>query len=187
MKAYCMNLDERQGRWDEFQTQKLPFAVERFAAIKMSPGWAGCRASYLELMKKVDGLTVIFEDDCLFLQDWSVVENAMKQLPETWDCLYLGATLNKPIERYSDNLFFLKAGWTTHAIIYHDRRIPDYVLKNADKVRKIDVFLANVVQEKFNCFITYPLVATQRPGYSDIINGVTDYAIIKQRYAKYVI
>jgi hypothetical protein len=187
MKAYCINLKERPERWAEFQTQNLPFEVERFDAIKNAIGWVGCRDSYFEVMKKVDGLTLVLEDDCLFLEPWEKVEEIMKQLPETWDCLYFGATLNVPLERYSDNLFYLKKGWTTHAILYRDRRIPDYILRNSYRIRKIDVFLADFVQEAFNCFITYPLVATQRAGYSDIINHHTDYAVIKERYQKYVI
>jgi len=42
------------------------------------------------------------------------------------------------------------------------------------------------LQEKFNVFITYPLTATQRPGYSDVINREQDYAIINERYKLYV-
>ena len=187
MKTYCINLKERPERWVEFQTQKLPFEVERFEAIKASPGWLGCTKSYLEVMKKVEGLTLVLEDDCLFLENWDLVNKILLQLPVTWDCLYFGATLNEPLERFSDNLFILKKGWTTHAILYRDRRIPDFILDNASRVRKIDVFLADEVQSRFNCFITYPLVATQRPGYSDIINNHTDYEVIKERYDKYVI
>ena len=187
MKAYCMNLKERPERWEEFKTQPLPFEVERFEAIKMSPGWQGCRASYIELMKKVDGMTLILEDDCLFLKDWDFISDILKQLPPTWDCLYFGATLNEPLERFSPNLFRIKKGWTTHAILYRDNRIPQFIIDHAAEIRKIDVFLADVVQEHFNCFITYPLTATQRPGYSDIINHHTEYEVIKERYDKYVI
>ena len=187
MKAYCINLKERPERWEEFKRQTLPFEVERFEAVKMSPGWMGCTASYLEVMKRVEGMTLVMEDDCLFLEPWDKVLEIMKQLPYNWDCLYLGATLNEPLERFSENLYILKKGWTTHGIIFRDRRIPDYVLAHADQVRKIDVFLADIVQAKFQCFITRPLVATQSPGFSDIIDRHTDYAVIKERYEKYVI
>jgi GR25 family glycosyltransferase involved in LPS biosynthesis len=187
MKAYCVNLKERPERWVEFQTQKLPFEVERFEAIKATPGWVGCTRSYVEVMKKIDGPTLVMEDDCLFLESWEFVEGIMTQLPYNWDCLYLGATLNEPLEKFSENLYKLKRGWTTHAILYRDARIPEFIVRNAEMVRKIDVFLELEVQPRFNCFITYPLVATQRPGYSDIINREQDYAVIKERYDKYVI
>ena len=51
---------------------------------------------------------------------------------------------------------------------------------------KIDVFMADVIQEKFNCYMCYPMVATQRPGLSDITRKYTDYNRIMSRYKKYV-
>lgn len=185
MKAFCINLKERPENWVKFRSQQLPFEVERFEAIKDSPGWKGCTKSHLEIMKKIDGMTIVMEDDCLFLKEWNYIEDIMKQLPDNWDALYLGATLNVPLEKYSDNLFRLKGGWTTHAIIYKDDTIPKFIVKHMAPIRKIDVYLAEL-QEKFNVFITYPLTATQRPGYSDVINREQDYAIINERYKLYV-
>lgn len=186
MKAICINLKERPERWKEFQSQKLPFDVERFEAIKDSIGWWGCRLSYISVMTLVEGLTFVCEDDCLFLKDWPFIEDVMKQLPDEWDLLYLGATLNEPLIRYSENLYVLKKGWTTHAILFNGNKVANYILENQSKIRKIDVFLADYVQPNFKCFLTYPLCATQRPGYSDIINRQQDYAVIKERYDKYV-
>lgn len=186
MKAYCINLKSRPERWEQFKEQNLPFEVERFDAIKDHIGWVGCTKSYVEVMKKIDGLTLVMEDDCLFLESWEFVQNIMTQLPYNWDCLYFGATLNEPLEKVSENIYKIKKGWTTHAILFRDSRIAEFIVRNVPMIRKIDVFLADHVQELFNCFITYPLVATQRAGYSDIINRQQDYAVIKERYDKYV-
>lgn len=184
--AFCINLKERGDRWDQFIQQKLPFPVERFEAIKDSIGWVGCRASYLAVLKKTSGLSFIMEDDCEFLFDWSFIESIMEQLPADWDCLYLGATLNETLNRYSENLYCLQKGWTTHAILFNGRKVPDFILSHEKDIRKIDVFMANHVQPKFNCFITYPMTATQRASYSDIIRHFQDYSVIKQRYEMYV-
>lgn len=186
MKAYCINLKSRPERWVQFKSQSLPFEVERFEAIKDAPGWKGCARSYIEVMKLIEGLTIVMEDDCLFLKHWQHIDKIMEQLPDSWDCLYLGATLNEPLEKYSTNLYRIKRGWTTHAIIYKDDTIPKFIVKNVANIRKIDVYLAEIVQSKFNCFITYPLMATQRPGYSDIIRREQDYAVIHERYKMYV-
>ena len=187
MKAICVNLKEREDRWLEFTKQSFPFEVERFEAIKDSIGWYGCRCSYLEVMKKVEGLTLILEDDAMLLKDWEFISGIFPQLPDDWDMLYFGATLNEPLKRYSENLYRITEGWTTHAILYNGRKVPDYILSHADDIRKIDVFIANRVQPIFNCFITYPMTITQRPSYSDIINRQQDYTIIKERYDKYVL
>ena len=52
---------------------------------------------------------------------------------------------------------------------------------------QIDKFIADVVQEEFNCFMCFPMVGTQRPGYSDVVNRYQDYSVIDERYKKYVL
>lgn len=185
-KAYCINLSDRKDRWDQFVTQRLPFPVERHEAVKDSIGWYGCRVSYLEVLAKVEGITLIMEDDCMFLFDWDYISKITEQLPADWDLLYFGATLNEPLKKYSENLYRITKGWTTHAILYNGDKVPKYVIKETPHIRKIDVFLANEVQTRFNCFITCPLTATQRPSFSNVINRDQDYKVIKERYAKYV-
>jgi len=185
-KAFCINLKERPERYADFVKQSLPFPVERHEAVKDPIGWYGCRVSYLQVLKKCNGLSFIMEDDCLFLKDWTFISSVMDQLPSDWDLLYLGATLNEPLKKYSENLYLITQGWTTHAILYNGRKVPDYILSMESHIRKIDVFIANEVQTKFKCFITYPLTATQRPSYSDIIRRDQDYAVITERYNLYV-
>ena len=66
-----------------------------------------------------------------------------------WDMLYLGATLNEKLERFSPHLFRLKKAWTTHAMIFNNQNgVIDYILNNNGGGRKIDVFYAEQIQEK---------------------------------------
>ena len=190
MKKYCINLDLRPDKWatvlSHFQDHEIE--VERVSGIKEQIGYDGCRKTHLKLLSEAsDSIFMVLEDDVLFYDGWEAyLDMAMSQLPEDWDMLYLGATLNKPIERYSKNLYTLKAGYTTHAIIYKNGRVIDYILEANGGGRKIDVFYADEVQEKFNCFITYPMLATQRGGFSDIINRNVTYEVVQERYNKYV-
>lgn len=193
MKAFVINLESRPDRMVEFQKNIFPFEVERFDAIKTDPGWIGCTDSQLVILKgQKEFPFIIFEDDCLILQPWSVVENAMKQLPHDWDALYLGATLMQPIERYSENLFKLQGAFCAHAIIYNTWRMVQYILDNHEEFFRnsvarntLDVFYAHDIQEKFNCFITDPLVATQRSGFSNIENVDVDYIQIIEHFNIY--
>ena len=193
MKGYVMNLGERPDRMVEFQKNIFPFEVERFNAIRLEPGWKGCTESQLVILSRQKEFPfAIFEDDCVLLQPWIVVERAMEQLPKNWDLLYLGATLMRPVERYSENLFWLKGGYCAHAIIYNSKRVVDYVLqehgnffRNSPERNTLDVFYFCDVQEKFNCFIVNPLVATQRPGFSDIENMNVDYTQIINHFNIY--
>ena len=189
MKAYCINLPERTDRWkltvQEFT--KTDFELVRFEGVKGSPGWAGCRDSHLKLLSEIrDQVFMICEDDIVFHTEIkNLLPVVMGQLKD-WDMLYLGATLNSPLKMYSENLYRLENAWTTHAIIYNNHRVVNYILQNKENIRKIDVFFLHEIQDKFNCFVTYPMLATQRPGHSDVINKYTDYAAIEINYKKYI-
>lgn len=188
--VYCVSLPERDGKFKRTvrEARKLGWDIKKFNAIKRNPGWKGCRLSHLHLMKEInDEIFAIIEDDFLINCEDPIkkLDKAIQELPPNWDMLYLGSTLNEPLERYSDSLYKMKHGWTTHAIIFNNQNgVKDYILNNCPET-KIDVYYAGEIQNKFNCFITYPMVATQREGYSDVINRNVDYKVIQERYNKY--
>lgn len=191
MKAFVINLDSRPDRLEQFKMNNIPFDVLRFSGVISICGEDGCTNSHITLLRKYKDQTpfIIFEDDCMLLEPWSTVENAMKQLPEDWDCLYLGATVRTPLKRYSENLFRLKKGWANQAIIYNSKRMIDFILNNHNTPsgKNIDIFYSKVVQQQFNCYIIYPLVATQRKGYSDISKQEVDFReYIENSYKKFV-
>lgn len=177
MKAYVINLDDRPERMSSFKKNNFPFDVERVSAVKTNDGAVGCMLSHFNILKAQTHFPfVIFEDDCVMVAPWDDVEKAISQLPSDWDALWLGATLDTPLKRYSDNLFRLKKAYCTHAIIYNTQRIVDSILKTFDgfsptitKQKAIDVFYYEEIQRDFNCFITYPMMALQGEGYSDIM------------------
>ena len=191
MRVYCINLDNRKERWDQTQEEMKVLGATpiRFSATLKRRRHSGCISSHMALWKQVkdEGIVMVIEDDILFLDNAKEnFETALSQLPEDWDMLYLGATLNEPLERVSDNLLRLKRGWACHAIVYNNQNgVLDYLLKEMVD-NKIDIFMADVIQEKFNCYMCYPMVATQRPGISDITRKYTDYNKIMRRYRKYV-
>ena len=185
-KGYVVNLDRRPDRLKEFISKEIPFPVERIQAIDSSlsgePGYVGCKKSITQALTIADDRNeypfAIFEDDCKLIQPWLVVENAMSQLPVDWDILYFGANLehlNKKPERYSDNLYRVYDAYGNHGKIYGSQRVVRYIIENAYKHKRMDVFHGIHVCYKFNCYITYPLCAVQRKSYSDIVNGFRDY------------
>ena len=189
--AYCISLPERNDKWNLARNEISKLGIERitkYEGHKRSPGWQGCRLSHLNLMKEIkDEIFLIAEDDFLINTKDPIkkLDKAIQQLPKDWDLLYLGSTLNEPLERYSSNLFRMSAGWTTHAMIFNNQNgIKEFIVENCP-MQKIDVWYANEIQKKFNCFITYPMIATQRGGFSDVIDRPVDYAIIQERYNQY--
>lgn len=193
MKCYCINLDRRPDRWvvvrDELNKQGLQ--ITRFPAI--DNGWRGCRDSHLAIMEqsKNEIAYFIFEDDVKFLYDKAVIDlvlnKALQQISFNWDCLFLGASPQEPQERYSDNLFRLKNAFTTHAILWHNRPngAIEYILKNKDKINKIDVFLALDVMTRFNCFCVFPILATQTDTFNSDTCKRSDVSTILKNFNLY--
>jgi len=192
MKAYVINLDHRTDRMETFKQNNFPFEVERVSAIKHDIGGIGCGLTHFKIFEKQKEFPfVIFEDDCQIIEPWSLVEKAMSQLPSDWDALWLGATLDKPLTRYSENLFRLKNAYCTHAIMYNSQRIIDYILQDyetASGKKVIDVFYYRDVQKRFNCFITYPMTTIQRNSMSNVMyreQDDSDQIWRKKCYYKY--
>lgn len=162
----------------------------RFPGVINENGSLGCIMAHLNAMKEFGpGLNLIMEDDCQFIQPWEVVERAISQLPEKWDCLYVGAMLHKPLTAYSPNLYKLYWGWTNHAIIYNGTRVSEYMIKHGpveiNRVRRnIDTWMVYNVQDVFDCYIVSPLVAIQRESHSNITNRVRNYQM-QEHYSKY--
>ena len=189
MKTYCINLDSRPRKWRRVQKEahKINANLIRFPGIP--GGHIGCTRSHLRILADncYDEIFMIIEDDMKIIvkNPMQVIDKALRQLPANWDLLYLGATLSEPIKRYSDNLFVLKRALAAHAIIYNNQNgVVDYIVKNHPGPI-MDLFYREDVQERFNCFITYPMVATQRAGMSDTISKYNSYKAIKRLYDKY--
>jgi hypothetical protein len=192
MKAFVINCKNSTERLRLFRENKFPFDVRVFEALEGNTPAERDFISGLSHLAIMNAQTEfpfgVFEDDCVLVQPWSVVEQAMEQLPPDWDALWLGATLQKPIERYSDNLFRLVGGHALHAVIYNSKKLVEFATMHflPERFKVLDVLTAYTIQKMFNCFITYPLVASQRSCMSDI-NGrfLDNYNIIIDSYEKY--
>lgn len=189
MRAVVINLDNRPDRMVEFAKNSFPFEVERVSGIVHPDGIEGStQAHYKTITQQTEFPVAIFEDDCQLLQPWSMIEKAMNQLPPDWDGLWLGGTPTQPLQRYSENLFVVKRTYTNHAIIFNSKIMVDYIKDNfyKSKGRKImDVFFFEDVQERFKCFITYPMMATQCISRSDC-RDIVDQWFITDSYNKFV-
>lgn len=193
LPAFCINLERRKDRRQlmEKEFAKVGLSPTFINGADIKPGWVGCRESHLAILDDawLGDVFVVFEDDVQFLQDLSIVDKALSQLPEDWDMLYLGASPKQPQVRYSDNLIRLNNAHVTHAIIWHYREggALEYILDHANEVKKIDDYFATVIQPKFNCFVTYPMAATQTSagGNSDTCKYV-DLSSIVRYYNKHV-
>lgn len=183
-KTYIVNLEERIDRLvpliDKLKSINFPYWV--FKAEKNKDGKLGLLHTMKKLLSEalLEGhkIILVLEDDIKFLtDDMLCVQLYMEQLPEKWDCLYLGINLFEDnVKLFSSNLIKIKSGYSSHAIVYHRRgmmKILQAILDN--ETLPYDELLVKYVQPLGNCYCTFPMVFSQHSGYSDIENKEVNY------------
>ncbi|HEX4851666.1 MAG TPA: hypothetical protein VFV08_12700 [Puia sp.] len=139
---------------------------------------------YLSLHRDGNKIPLFFEDDVRFLTNPNpVMEKCLEQLNAcAWDIFYMGINAEEKFVRFhSPNLLQIKKGFALHAVAYHPRIVPK-ILGFKYTGTPLDVMLYDHVQTDGRCFCSYPLLATQRSGYSDIQKKYMDQSYIEQRY-----
>jgi GR25 family glycosyltransferase involved in LPS biosynthesis len=191
-KIYCINLDDRKDRWSQFQTEVESIGirdVERFSAIKKTPGYLGCRDSHISIIKKAKENNykniLIFEDDVLFkTKDTKLINQSLEQLKDIeWNLFYLGVTVTPTTKLFkqSDNLVRTTFAYTTHAYAIN-HTVFDKIITEAPRFNIIDVYYSNNITSMGKSFIINPMVCLQKPGYSDIENKEINYDWMVNHY-----
>jgi GR25 family glycosyltransferase involved in LPS biosynthesis len=183
INAFVINLVTRPERLAEFKKIDFPFEVKVHSAVKHTNGSIGCIQSHLDCFKQFDdGVNIIFEDDCQQINNLDVFYNALNELGNDWDVLYLGAIIHGETIKNTEHTHIIDDGWATHAIAYNGRKVANYLLTfTAEEIhiakRNIDTFIVYNVQKNadFKCYITHPQIFIQRPSFSDIINKHRNY------------
>jgi GR25 family glycosyltransferase involved in LPS biosynthesis len=115
--AFYINLEAREDRRNEIEEEckRMELTVERFPAIKKTPGMLGCHASHLTVLKKAKEMNypnvLIFEDDFQFLVDKETFNNQLDAFFKSeidYDVLFLSykvmesEPLNELVSRATD-------------------------------------------------------------------------------------
>lgn len=144
-------------------------------------GALGCLQSHLNIyrlaLERGYESIMILEDDTTFTGNMDVFESYIKQLNGEYDMLYLaGSHLSNP-KLVEDNLFKVIKTYTTGSYCIRKKAM-QYIVDNIQSYSKeIDVFLAEEVQPRFQCYVIQPHLTRQRDGYSDIQQGNVKYKI----------
>lgn len=173
-KIYCINLDHRTDRWQETKEEiaKMEWKVERFAAL---PDFNQTMSAIMKKIRR-NKSSLILEDD-VELQDTAHYSEALSEVPDNWDLISFGATLQRTHkERIDKYVWRYYDGWATQMVAY-DKRLVNWIADNFDPLCGViyDEWLRLNVLPKFNCYIIKPFIAYQRPDFSDIRNRYTDY------------
>ena len=184
-KVVVINLDRRQDRMEQLdpQLKKLGIEYERFSAIDgkaqgISPIDAG-RLSHIEVMKQVTGLTLILEDDALFVDEFNErFEQVMPSLPSNWDIFYLGALVDKKtgkLKAVNEHWHRQIVSTGTQAYCVNPEKLNYFIEEQTKSDLHVDVCF-RVLAEHTNAYITQPNLVTQFPSYSDLrMKEVNDF------------
>ena len=143
--ALCINLDDRQDRWDyqieQFKRFKIDDFVERLPGVDLRKdytntkhdtrwphvnysklGTTGCILSHLKAVRTARDRgwknVIIFEDDATFIEDNldNVTKSVEDLLCQDWELFYFGATYRGPMSRVTKNLLRVDTGaYALHA------------------------------------------------------------------------
>jgi hypothetical protein len=158
-------------------------------------GRAGCASSIRQIVKqakekKLENV-LILEDDVTFVEGTNkVLETSLKDLSNfDWRMFYLGASVRDefsetPLVKVTDNLLRMVGGQCTHAFACHNS-IYDEVLDGIGDIDRIipwlyaneaiDKWIAKNIQTNHDVYCTNPIIATQRPCWSDIDSKQADF------------
>jgi hypothetical protein len=183
-RIICLTNDPTEYALAQAEFDRVGLHADKYQAVKeIGPHQSFSHSErniLLDFLFSEDTRLLHLEDDVVF-RDLDHLPQAISELPDDWDILYLGANLicwnnGEPApERYSEHLFRVRAAWTTHAIAYHKRCIRKILEGQPSFDQQMwDNYLSMRLPE-LNAFVVAPMVAYQRPRYSTIWSRETDY------------
>jgi len=192
MNCYVINLKRRKDRLDHItkECEKIGIEFSLFEAIdgrKKYPelanvimgGAMGCYESHLEVLRlglKEDEHLLVLEDDAVFCElFWEELTKRLYELPNEWDLFFLGGSLlwDNAVIDYSEHLKIANNVLCTQAYIVNKNSIGKLINHLEKRAFKVDV-LYTEFQKENNCFISYPELAWQLEGYSDLVQTETN-------------
>ena len=175
-----INLKERTDRWLSISRQldSLGLSYERVDAVKAEPGWKGCSLTFKKCYKiakqRKYPWVVIMEDDCLFQK--SGKERFEQLLPilwqrkAEWDVFNGGSFyMTKGCKVLNDPPLFRIKAWSSHFILAHNASY-DKLIREIHENLRVDKYY----KEKVRAWCTYPHIAIQQKGYSDLDKRIKD-------------
>ena len=191
-KILVINLPSRTDRLLQIAEELYKWGIpyELVNATPHDNGAEGLRITvekiFRDAIADILNSVLIFEDDAMFVDSCGnpneTMEQVVKQLPHTWQILYLGAQCTNGFKaKPSNNLLLLDMAFATHAWAISLDGMKEILAAGLEA--PIDNSIVKTVQPSGHTYITYPLLCTQRPGYSDIGRTEINWQpFIEQRY-----
>lgn len=199
MIKLCLNLYERPDRWAQAQAEFKRVGltgVERLLGISGPNGPLAFNQSVYKCMVYAQETApgenlLLFEDDVVF-ETWGGVF----EMPENFMTVQLGCNIIGPGDwqmptPYSQTLAVVHNSWQSHATIYSPECI-DYIIARLriDSIREgqliFDDWMRTTILPMGRSYVCKPMIAYQRPNYSNIWHREADYTGVHIEGNKYL-
>ena len=183
ISAVCINLNTRKDkkRYMKIQAKRKDIHLKYYTATLNKNPKKGCLMSHLEVINNAERDNVeqllVLEDDAKF----TINPRILTEPPSDWDMLYLGGTVHRVMNR--DNKSWPRITcWTTHAYIINmkNKKLLEDIRKAVDYEEEIDRFYLEKIHPNYNVYMSNPMVAIQKEGYSDIEGTNVNYDFMQQ-------
>jgi GR25 family glycosyltransferase involved in LPS biosynthesis len=179
-KAILINLDRRTDRLEQFdkQAKSLDITYERLQAVEASDARFGCKLSHMAALSKYDcDVVFVFEDDALFVEDFQTkFDEAMRNAPDDWDMLYLGAHLLQK-EPYNDYWVRSLECSSTHAYAVRGP-VKNKLIKQAMAMDGHTDVAFSGLHKEIKAYAARPTLVYQGKSYSDLQGQEVDYTYL---------
>ena len=184
-KAYVINLDRRPDRMKLFdeEADRAWLNYERVSAI--DGGAEGCTQSHLKVCRmaksaKIDSYLVL-EDDAVFVEGFpEKFSLLLEQVPDdSFDLILLGGNYGF-FTKYSEHLVRIQDSLATHAMVINSTFYDTFIETLSNTKEPCDVAL-NKIYKNHKVYGCNPVLVSQRPGFSDVINKEVDYRNILEK------
>lgn len=173
-KIFIVSLQKRKERREKIKTSFEAYDIPyRFwNAVEREDGAAGLKETMKYLfqfciMHEMERVGV-FEDDSLFIESPEKIDTCVDELPEGWQLFYPGLTLLVPPEKYSNNLYKVRAAYATHSVFYSLEAMKMLVLAIETNDDPYDKILQKFIQPLGKSYCSRTLLTTQDTVPSDI-------------------
>lgn len=157
-------------------------------SINLAKSRISCTLSHLKAIRHAKDnnwdYVLILEDDCFFADSsLQIINAALAEIHrvEEFDILYLGSNIVIPFRSIATNLAKIEAAWCMHAYILPKHMYDIFLNFEWNNHLTIDSYVMSFQNVK-KSYITCPLVANQRPSYSDIEQKNVDYTHVIEAY-----
>ena len=171
----------------ELEQFGMPYEI--YNAEYAPDGAYGCFSTYLHLFEQciASGYknVLVFEDDLKIVRDDFAfrIESAINNLPNDYHTLHLGPNTHCALQFHKRRVLLqMNRCRSTHAQAY-SREAMKQIASYPWTGIPIDQMIEEQLQPQGKCFCTYPLLVTQKNGYSDIDKRTVNMHYIQERFS----